>query len=634
VGSGGARALASRPSPWTACPRLLAPRRGADATAAAAKAAASGVVFGVRRYTLALYAGGAIVLVLSFIFVYTVRARVPCPVLVQRFLKWLDIFSMAHELDDHQVQIKRRTASGGVCTLLAFGVAGTFSAYMVVSWLEDNTLVQRSLDALDADGGVWAQAAALPWATTQLPGFSTPTSGVLVRITADGDPGACGMLRAPPLVGGLVKGTWVLAGSVADCGGSGLSQLTYACADCVLSPASSISFLFHYSCQSLLVEAGAVAPYPADAATLLAADVAATAAAPRGGELLTHVMWDVGPLLGLLWDNVTASASKKGYAMMKNQVEPARSALAPLGTTFLTLTPLAAAVNVTVLLPLSSTYVTTLLTERVPWTQLVSNIVGLGAMISGFGIAFGFCEGKLVKRSPESAGAVKDGGDNDEAVARGSSRDGAGRAEFAQLHSRIALLRRDIDYFKTAVRREVAVGVRDMDFFRSAVRDMDFFRSAVKREVAEGVAGVARVEMARRNHNIDDMRHEIQAEMTRLREHTLFTEVPLAVQAEVARRNHNIDHIRREIQAEVTSLREHAAVLTAVHGRAFISPASRVAAAVDPAAHSGEPSTRRPSLAAPPTPFVAHPFGVRRGEGAPSASFVVDNPCASAPFSR
>jgi hypothetical protein len=331
--------------------------------------------------------------------------RVGSAGLLARCFQWIDMFALNHELDDHQVQTKRRTALGGACTLLALTLLALYAAYMVVSWQENNTLVQRSLDALD--GGVWQQAAGLPWASTSaLPGLTAPMPGIVLRITVDGDPGACAEPLLPPLSSGLASGAWVRAPAAPpDCGGSGVSQLTFICAACVLGPSSSLSLLLHHSCQSLLLEAAAAAPYPADAVALLAADAVAA-----GGARLSSVSWDVGPLFGVLWDNVTASASRKGYTFTRSVVAPARAVPAPLGVgSYLTVAPLAAAVNVTLLLPLSATYVTTLLTERVPWTQLVANIVGLSGILGVFGSLFGHVEKRLGRAPRGGAGGEKAG---------------------------------------------------------------------------------------------------------------------------------------------------------------------------------------------------------------------------------
>jgi hypothetical protein len=385
----GGRALAARASPWLACPRLASPRASAPTKGGAAAPS---------RPLLVLLLGGSLFGLLIVVAAATARARgVDAFSRLVALFRCLDMYAMNHELDDNQVLTKRRTALGGVCTLLALTLLSFYAAYMVMAWQDNNTLVQRSLDALD--GGVWAQAGALPWAAAPLPGpLTAPASGFVVRLTVDGEPGACAAPLAPPLARGLVRGTWALSAAAADCGGSGVSQLTYTCADCEVGASSSLSLLFHYSCQSLLLEAAAVAPYPEGTVSLFQADPAATSAAPSGGELLAAVSWDVGPLLGLLWSNVSSATSKRGYVLTRSSVATARGALPFIEDgALLAVAPLSAAVNVTILLPLSATYVTTLLTERVPWTQLVANIVGLSGILGVFGTLFGLCEKRLAR---------------------------------------------------------------------------------------------------------------------------------------------------------------------------------------------------------------------------------------------
>jgi hypothetical protein len=91
---------------------------------------------------------------------------------------------------------------------------------------------------------------------------------------------------------------------------------------------------------------------------------------------------------------MTAGGSSRGYFLADGEVALG----APLAVTrdaasgLLSLTPAAAAVNVTILLPLSPTYATTLLTPQVPWTQLLSNIVGLSGVLGAFGVLFGLFE--------------------------------------------------------------------------------------------------------------------------------------------------------------------------------------------------------------------------------------------------
>jgi uncharacterized coiled-coil protein SlyX len=68
--------------------------------------------------------------------------------------------------------------------------------------------------------------------------------------------------------------------------------------------------------------------------------------------------------------------------------------------------PLAAALNLTISLPLAPTFVTTSLTPLVPWTQLLANIVGLSGVLSVVGVLFGAAEKRFVaKGKAHCAGA-------------------------------------------------------------------------------------------------------------------------------------------------------------------------------------------------------------------------------------
>jgi hypothetical protein len=72
-----------------------------------------------------------------------------------------------------------------------------------------------------------------------LPGVPA-ASGVLLRLTLDGEANMCSTPLGGPAPTDLRRGAWVKVGGVAECGGAGgASQLTYACADCELGPAPS-----------------------------------------------------------------------------------------------------------------------------------------------------------------------------------------------------------------------------------------------------------------------------------------------------------------------------------------------------------------------------------------------------------
>ena len=207
---------------------------------------------------------------------------------------------------------------------------------------------------------------------------------------------------------GLTRGTWALA-STADCGGSGVSQHELTCIGCQLSSIASLTLTFHYSCQSLLLEAAGMAPYPV-APSLQAAPAPATAAA--GGALLSTLVWTLSPVLGVVWDNASAtgSASALGWQLAAQSLVPGLPLL-PLAAASgaLRVQPAAASVSLLVQFPLASTYASTLLTPRVPWTQLLSNIIGLSGVLSLFGMAFGYFELLAAKTggpAEEAEGAV------------------------------------------------------------------------------------------------------------------------------------------------------------------------------------------------------------------------------------
>jgi hypothetical protein len=392
-------------SVWAACPRLapqpqrLSPQAG-----------------------LNFYAVAPILAGLALLFFWTLFAAIfvrPPPgaetTLLARLLRGADLFSMQHDVKEAGYAMRLSTPLGGACSLLALTVALTYAAYLAFLYATDNTLVARSLDALSA--AAWGAAAPLPWAPlAALPGGSAlpPRAALAVRLTVSGEPGACGTLQGGgPLWAGLASGAWVALPPLPACGADGgarVAQHTLACVGCAFTPRASLSLLLHYSCQTALVEAAAAPPYPRGALSVVSAAVAASGA---GGHL-RGVEWDVGPLFSVQWDNVSAANSAKGYELTRSDVALRRAALAPAaagggggggggGAPLLTIQPLGGAVNYTLLLPLASTYTVTVLTQRVPWTQLLANIVGLSGVLGLFGSLFSVCEKRLGEGGPSLA---------------------------------------------------------------------------------------------------------------------------------------------------------------------------------------------------------------------------------------
>ena len=72
-------------------------------------------------------------------------------------------------------------------------------------------------------------------------------------------------------------------------GGSGVAAHTFFCPACVLTPAAALTASFHYSCQSLLLEAAAGAPGEDGGGGSLGGGPAPRAVAGAPGALLASV---------------------------------------------------------------------------------------------------------------------------------------------------------------------------------------------------------------------------------------------------------------------------------------------------------------------------------------------------------
>ena len=418
TGAGGApRALAqgsgAPTSPFLACPALASSTLSAAPTTLVS-AATSTIFFGVPLPTTSSQSLLAWVVIFFWLailaaliaFSRTTDSATGIAALPLRALKAVDLFSMAHKVQDKSSPIKEATPLGGLFSLMGLTTLLTYAAYMVATWLQDNTLVQKSLATMGPS--VWGELAALPW----LAPTSPPLQGsIALRLTIDGNPGAC----AAPLsmtTSSLDSGAFVLQ-STADCGGSGISQHTLTCPGCRFTSDTAVSLAFDYSCQSMLLEAlGSSPAHPGPLSLSLLSAPPARTAAPKAGALLTSLTWQLSPVLSVLWDNVTAASSAIGWYLADSKLTLAPPLLPPVVNVSLSLLPTASPVTVTFALALSSTYSSTLLTQRVPVTQLLANIVGLSGLLAIFGLAFGsfedYCSRRRVgdaKRMPLSSSA-------------------------------------------------------------------------------------------------------------------------------------------------------------------------------------------------------------------------------------
>ena len=136
----------------------------------------------------------------------------------------------------------------------------------------------------------------------------------------------------------------------------------------------------HYSCQSLLIEAGALDANKTVSALML--PVAETVGS--GGRTLSAITWTLAPLTSALVSLIPALSSARGYALVETTHTTTFTRLSSVDNG-VTILPNAAAVVLTFALPLSNFYARTDLVEKQTITALLTSIVGLAGVFGFFG---------------------------------------------------------------------------------------------------------------------------------------------------------------------------------------------------------------------------------------------------------
>ena len=380
-----ARSTAAAPAP-VGCPFLQPLSSPADSPASSSATLGS---------TTAAIAGGSVVGVLLLgTLLATLHSRLlffKLPKSFKPYLLLLDLMSPGRPVTigaEHYLAEREKNTLGASATLLAIGALGVLAAVLATQRAESNTLSQQSLGVL-REGA--SKAAPLPWAKASAAAAAAalpvPSSGVFLRFTASGEPGQCQPSALTTV--GLSEGAWALLPSPTCIGA--FSQFTLACPTCMFSPTSAVSFLLPYSCQSLLVEAGAV---DADGSlAVLSLPPGATSAPGSGGVLHSGVTWALAPLLSQLNNTISPGQSRKGWQLLSQgftsappqQLSPSNGANGSL-----TVLPLSSSIAVRVTLELQPYVSTTTLTELTTVLQLLSSIVGFqGVIFSAVGLLFG-----------------------------------------------------------------------------------------------------------------------------------------------------------------------------------------------------------------------------------------------------
>jgi hypothetical protein len=176
-----------------------------------------------------------------------------------------------------------------------------FGALLILERRDNNTLVTSSLAVHDPI--VTRAIATLPFKPAGAAG-----SGILVRMWVAGEPASC----AQPLeldVEGSVGGKWALAPSTA-CGTPGVYQLNFACPTCTYDAQFVLDAAFDFSCQSVLMEVGAV-----DADGSL--NVFKRSAAGSNAGLLTSATWTLALLEAVINSTVYTVAPSRGFVLIR-----------------------------------------------------------------------------------------------------------------------------------------------------------------------------------------------------------------------------------------------------------------------------------------------------------------------------
>ena len=285
------------------------------------------------------------------------------------FLKRFDAFSKAVTgPSPGAALINKPRRIGGACSILGGISFLTLALVLTLQRAAKNVNTQRSVVVLDDTASL---------AAASLPIYSAPPwgSGIKVVITASGDNTAC----AIPITWSAVDLGWAYKSTV-SCAASGASQLVFSCSDCVFTSASAIDITLHYSCQSLLIEAGALDG--SGVVTSFALPTSKTVA--TGGSLLSSISWTLPTLLSVV--NSTVSPSYRGFTLTSGPSNINSQLLLPTANgDGLIVTPNTASVALHIAFPLNTFFSMTILTETQSITALLSTIVGLAGIFSLFG---------------------------------------------------------------------------------------------------------------------------------------------------------------------------------------------------------------------------------------------------------
>ena len=301
---------------------------------------------------------------------YVARAPAQARLRLDRLLKGVDSFSLAHRVPAGSPLLNHPTALGGACTLLSLVAFFALSTVLVLQNVYANVAVQTALNTL-LTSNPFSPAVKFAAPVAGSPLGSTLRGGVQVRVYGQEGLGCGALAEGSP----APSGGWVV-GAPTACG-DGRTLLTLSCPACAFTAVSTLRFYLPYTCQAFFMEAVAVDSL--GVVNSVAFPPAASAATPSA--LLASLAWTVQVLGTILQDKIKSEATQ-GYQLFVTATDVATS---PVGTSII---PALASVAVTIALPLQPTYSATLLQPRQTLVELCSSIVGLLGVIGLFRMLF------------------------------------------------------------------------------------------------------------------------------------------------------------------------------------------------------------------------------------------------------
>jgi hypothetical protein len=291
------------------------------------------------------------------------------------------------------------TNAGALCTIAGYSCILGLALLQVTNFFSpQNTQRGDASGVLTRDALMAAQG--FPWK-----GVGGVTLSLAVSaLSSEGSAGNASACRSALgwSASSLVAGTWVAlpggSGAVppsvaaAQLASRAPVSLQFDCLGCVFSPASSLQFSLHHSCQALHIFATATT---ADGLTSYQSLAPSDTCGSTLGGALVAVFWQLSPMLHLLNDTLpfTRSTSAKGYQLLSQQTSAARaprqssagssSGSGGVGVDF---SPLSSAVSVTVQLPVNAMLQTSTLTQALTWVQLLTGLSGLMGLLGAFGV--------------------------------------------------------------------------------------------------------------------------------------------------------------------------------------------------------------------------------------------------------